>query len=174
RRRRVARGRLSHRRAGRRRPSRSVRRVPLLPPRERVDVRGVQDEQPRSGRLRGVRTRARRERAPRHVRRARARERRGRVRRGAAQAVITGGGAAVLPWAAATIRDGGLVHYFAGGGGDALPLALDTLYKRELTLSATYSSSPADLAAAFALISAGAVNTDALVTHRLPLDRLDE
>ena len=94
--------------------------------------------------------------------------------RGADHVVVTGGGAAVLPWAAATLRDGGGVHYFAGGGGDALPIPLDTLYKRELTVTATYSSSPADLAAAFALIVGGEVSTEPLVSHRLPLDRVDE
>ena len=94
--------------------------------------------------------------------------------RGADHVVVTGGGAAVLPWIAATVRDGGHIHYFAGGGGDALPLPLDTLYKRELTLTSTYSSSPADLATAFALIAAGDVLTEPLVSHRLPLDRLDE
>ena len=94
--------------------------------------------------------------------------------RGADHVVVTGGGAAVLPWAAAALRDGGGVHYFAGGGGDALPIPLDTLYKRELTVTATYSSSPADLAAAFALIAGGEVSTEPLVSHRLPLDRVDE
>jgi L-iditol 2-dehydrogenase len=94
--------------------------------------------------------------------------------RGADHVIVTGGGTAVLPWAIGVVRDGGSIHYFAGGAGDALPLALDVLYKRELTLTTTYSSSPADLAAAFALIASGEVSTEPLVSHRLPLDRLDE
>jgi L-iditol 2-dehydrogenase len=92
--------------------------------------------------------------------------------RGADHVVITGGGAAVLPWAATVARDGGAIHYFAGGGGDALPLPLETLYHRELTISATYSSSPADLAESFALIAGGAIAVDRLITHRVPLERL--
>jgi L-iditol 2-dehydrogenase len=92
--------------------------------------------------------------------------------RGADHVVITGGGAAVLAWAATAVRDGGAVHYFAGGDGEALPLALHALYTRELTVTATYSASPVELAEAFALIRAGAVVTEPLVTHRLPLDRL--
>ncbi|PYN85460.1 MAG: alcohol dehydrogenase [Candidatus Rokuibacteriota bacterium] len=92
--------------------------------------------------------------------------------RGADLVVLTGGGAAVLPWAAAVARDGGAVHYFAGGGGDALPLPLETLYHRELTITATYSSSPSDLAEAFGLIAGGAVEVDRLITHRVPLERL--
>lgn len=92
--------------------------------------------------------------------------------RGADLVVITGGGASVLSWASSAVRDGGAMHYFAGGAGEGLPLPLDALYKRELTLAATYSSSPADLAAAFALVVAGEIGTDALISHRLPLDRL--
>ena len=94
--------------------------------------------------------------------------------RGADHVMITGGGGSVLPWVSANIRDGGHVHYFAGGGGDALPIALETLYKRELTLMSTYSSSPADLAASFALITGGDIVTEPLFSHRLPLERLDE
>jgi L-iditol 2-dehydrogenase len=94
--------------------------------------------------------------------------------RGADLVVVTGGGAAVLPWATQAVRDGGSIHYFAGGAGDTLPLPLEVLYKRELTLGTTYSSSPADLAAAFAMIAAGEIATETLVSHRLPLDRLEE
>ena len=94
--------------------------------------------------------------------------------RGADHVVVTGGGAAVLPWAVETLRDGGAVHYFAGGDGGGLPLALATLYHRELTVTATYSSSPATLQRAFWLIAAGKVDVSGLISHRLPLARLAE
>jgi len=94
--------------------------------------------------------------------------------RGADHVVVTAGGADVLPWAAAVLRDGGAVHYFAGGPGEALPLPLATLYHRELTVTSTYSSSPATLARAFWLLAAGKVEADGLITHRLPLERLAE
>jgi L-iditol 2-dehydrogenase len=94
--------------------------------------------------------------------------------RGADHVMITGGATAVLPWAVDAARDGGEIHYFAGGPGDALPVALETLYHRELTLATTYSSSPATLARAFWLIAAGKVDVEGLVTHRLPLERLAE
>ncbi|HEX5815638.1 MAG TPA: alcohol dehydrogenase catalytic domain-containing protein, partial [Methylomirabilota bacterium] len=87
--------------------------------------------------------------------------------RGADHVVITGGGATVLPWSVESLRDGGAVHYFAGGGGDALPVSLAALYHRELTVTATYSSSPATLSRAFWLIAAGKVEVAGLVTHRL-------
>jgi L-iditol 2-dehydrogenase len=94
--------------------------------------------------------------------------------RGADHVVVTAGGAGVLPWAAQIVRDGGGIHYFAGGGGDSLPLPLETLYHRELTVTSTYSSSPADLVAAFGLLAGGEVSVDGLITHRLPLERLEE
>jgi L-iditol 2-dehydrogenase len=94
--------------------------------------------------------------------------------RGADHVVITGGGAGVLPWSVESVRDGGAVHYFAGGGGDALPVSLAALYHRELTVTSTYSSSPATLSRAFWLVAAGKVEVAGLVTHRLPLARLAE
>ena len=103
---------------------------------------------------------------------ATAAQRRASDGRGADQVIVTGGGTEVLPWAAEILRDGGAVHSCAGGAGAALPLRLETLYHRELTLTATYSSSPADLAEAFALLTAGAIRVDRLVTHRVSLGRL--
>lgn len=94
--------------------------------------------------------------------------------RGADVVIVTAGGAPVLPAAAARVRDGGTVHYFAGGAGDTLPLSLAAVYHRELTLTATYSSSPAELAEAFDLLASGRVRVEGLVSHRLPLGRLGE
>ena len=94
--------------------------------------------------------------------------------RGADCVLITGGGGAVLPAAAARVRDGGTIHYFAGGGGESLPLPLAALYHRELTITSTYSSSPAELAEAFDLLADGRVRVDGLISHRLPLERLGE
>jgi L-iditol 2-dehydrogenase len=94
--------------------------------------------------------------------------------RGADHVIVTGGAAKVLSWAVRNVRDGGSIHYFAGGPGDDLPVPLETLYHRELTLTTTYSSSPADLAEAFRMITTGVVRVDGLYTHRLPLARLAE
>lgn len=94
--------------------------------------------------------------------------------RGADQVFVTGGGAGVLPWAASLARDGGQVHFFAGGEDGTLPVELAALYRRELTLTATYSSSPATLGRAFWLLAAGKVEVERLFTHRLSLERLGE
>jgi L-iditol 2-dehydrogenase len=94
--------------------------------------------------------------------------------RGADLVIVTAGGAAALPAAAEHVRDGGTVHYFAGGAGESLPLSLGALYHRELTLTATYSSSPAELEEAFALLAGARIRVDGLISHRLPLGRLSE
>ena len=94
--------------------------------------------------------------------------------RGVDCVLITAGGAAVLPAASARVRDGGTLHYFAGGAGEALPLPLATLYQRELTVSSTYSSSPAELTEAFDLLVQRRVRVEGLISHRLPLHRLGE
>jgi len=94
--------------------------------------------------------------------------------RGADHVVLTGGGSDVLPWAVEVARDGGVLHCFAGGAGEVLPIALGTLYHRELTVMSHYSSSPATLSRAFWLLAAGKVEVDGLITHRVPLERLAE
>ncbi len=94
--------------------------------------------------------------------------------RGADHVIVTGGATPALEWAVRVVRDGGSIHAFAGGPGDALPVALETLYHRELTVTTTYSSSPGTLARAFWLIAAGKVDVEGLVSHRLPLERLAE
>lgn len=76
--------------------------------------------------------------------------------------------AKALDW----VRDGGAIHLFAGEGEAVLPVG--ALYHRELTLTATYSASPQDLAEAFALLGEGAVRVAELVSHRIPLERLQE
>jgi L-iditol 2-dehydrogenase len=94
--------------------------------------------------------------------------------RGADAIVLTAGGAGVLPWAVGRVRDGGALHYFAGDEPATLPIALDALYHRELTVTATYSSSPEELAEAFRLLETGTVSVDGLVSHRLSLAFLAE
>ncbi|HZS33740.1 MAG TPA: alcohol dehydrogenase catalytic domain-containing protein [Methylomirabilota bacterium] len=92
--------------------------------------------------------------------------------RGADLVLLTTGAPAVVRAALGWVRDGGAVHLFVGEGEGPLPVG--DLYRRELTLTGTYSSSPADLAEAFELIRTGAVQVAPLCSHRLPLDRLAE
>jgi L-iditol 2-dehydrogenase len=92
--------------------------------------------------------------------------------RGADCVLLTVGAPALVREAFGWARDGGAVHLFVGEGEG--PLAIGELYHRELTLTATYSSSPADLAEAFELVTGGGVRVAELCSHRLPLERLDE
>ena len=69
--------------------------------------------------------------------------------------ISTVGAPAVVRQAMGWVRDGGAVHLFVEEGEGSLPVG--ELYHRELTLTATYSSSPADLAEAFGLVSAGRI-----------------
>lgn len=92
--------------------------------------------------------------------------------RGADCAILTVGAPAVVREALARVRDGGAVHLFVGEGEGPIPVG--ELYHRELTLTATYSSSPADLAEAFELIVTGAVRVAELCSHRVPLEALPE
>ena len=90
--------------------------------------------------------------------------------RGADVVVLAAPAPALVRAALGWVRDGGAVHLFVGEGEGPLPFG--EIYKRELTLTATYSSSPADLAEAFDLIRSGAVRVDELCSHRVPLERL--
>jgi len=92
--------------------------------------------------------------------------------RGAACVLLTAGAPAIVRQAIGWVRDGGAVHLFVGEGVGPLPVG--EMYTRELTLTSTYSSSPADLAEAFLLVTTGAVRVAELSTHRLPLERLEE
>jgi L-iditol 2-dehydrogenase len=92
--------------------------------------------------------------------------------RGADCVLLTVGAPALVREAFGWARDGGAVHLFVGEGEGPLPVG--ELYHRELTLTATYSSSPADLAEAFELVTGGGVRVAELCSHRLPLERLDE
>jgi threonine dehydrogenase-like Zn-dependent dehydrogenase len=90
--------------------------------------------------------------------------------RGADVAVLAAGSPGLVRAALDWVRDGGALHLFVGEG--EAPLPLGELYRRELTLTATYSSSPADLTEAFDLIRQGAVRVAELCSHRVPLERL--
>jgi L-iditol 2-dehydrogenase len=92
--------------------------------------------------------------------------------RGADVVVLTAAAPSLVRAAFGWVRDGGAVHLFVGEG--EAPLPVGEIYKRELTLTATYSSSPADLAEAFGLIRSGAVRVAELCSHRVPLERLAE
>ncbi|HXR66789.1 MAG TPA: alcohol dehydrogenase catalytic domain-containing protein [Ktedonobacteraceae bacterium] len=93
--------------------------------------------------------------------------------RGVDAAIITAPGARPFLTALASVRKGGILNVFAAHSG-SVPLDLELLYKQELTLNSTYSSSPADLPLALDLLASRQVRVDSLISHRLPLARFAE
>jgi L-iditol 2-dehydrogenase len=94
--------------------------------------------------------------------------------RGADVAFITAGGSLAMSEAIGLLRPGGSVHIFAASPVQVTALDVGALYSRELMVTATYSSSPADLRAAFDLLAAGIASVEGFISHRLPLERFAE
>ena len=89
--------------------------------------------------------------------------------------VLTVVNARILDGAQRAVRAGGRINIFAGAtDGPRLAVDLVDLYHRELTVVSTYSSTPATLAEAFALLADRRVRVSPLISHRLPLDAFDE
>lgn len=93
--------------------------------------------------------------------------------RGADAAILTVPGARPFGTALACTRLGGMLTLFAAQP-EFVPVDLETLYHRELTVSSTYSSSPPDLQLALDLLASGQVRVNELISHRLPLERFAE
>ena len=73
--------------------------------------------------------------------------------------------------AADSLAPGGMLCMYAPPHpGSPVPLDGTSLFFRELSVTASYSAGPRDMRAALALLCEGAVQAEALVTHRLPLE----
>ena len=69
----------------------------------------------------------------------------------------------------------GVVQLFAPPPpGKMVGLDLGAVFWREVTIQSTYSAGPLDTRDALALIAAGAVDVDTIVSHRLPLSEVRE
>ncbi len=93
--------------------------------------------------------------------------------RGADSIIITVPGARPFIQALAGVRKGGSIHIFAAHTG-VVPVDIETLYQRELSIISTYSSSPEDLRIALDLLASGRVCVGQLISHRLPLEQFHE
>ncbi|HEY0757308.1 MAG TPA: alcohol dehydrogenase catalytic domain-containing protein [Ktedonobacteraceae bacterium] len=93
--------------------------------------------------------------------------------RGADAAIITAPGLRPFQTALAGVRKGGMLNIFAAHTG-SVHFDLETLYQQELTVSSTYSSSPAQLPLALDLLATRQVQVTGLISHRLPLERFSE
>lgn len=94
--------------------------------------------------------------------------------RGADLVVFTAGGAPVFQGAMDWVRDGGALNLFASLSDAPVPVSLDGLYHREITVFSSYSPSPEDLVTAHRYLCEQKVRVAPLITHRLPLEQLNE
>jgi len=73
------------------------------------------------------------------------------------------------------IRDGGKIIIFAGAiNKEIAKININELYKREISIIGSYSSSPKHLSQALELISDKDINVKNLITHRLPLEEIEK
>jgi len=94
--------------------------------------------------------------------------------RGVDVTIITAGGSRAIQQALGLVRAGGTLNLFACPPGLVAAVDLSAVYHQELTITASYSSSPADLRRALELLSTGKVLVASLISHRLPLDQFHE
>jgi L-iditol 2-dehydrogenase len=90
-------------------------------------------------------------------------------------AILTAVSATMLEAVISVLRAGGKINIFADAG-DAGRMAIDlsAFYRRELSLTATYSATPVELGEAIQLLASGQVRTFPLISHRFDLSRFDE
>jgi L-iditol 2-dehydrogenase len=93
--------------------------------------------------------------------------------RGADAILLTAPGTRPFMQALASVCKGGTINIFAAHEG-AAPISLETIYKQELTIISSYSSSPEDLRIARDLLVSRKVRVDGLISHRLPLEQFHE
>ena len=95
--------------------------------------------------------------------------------RGVDLAVLTVANAATFAQALGMLRDGGTILIFGAKPGDPpATTELWELYRREIRVISSYSSAPADLHESLELLRRPGFALERLVTHQLPLERIDE
>lgn len=95
--------------------------------------------------------------------------------RGADQVFVTTAHPAAIALGIEVAGPGGVVQLFAPPEpGTPVPVDLGAAWFREVSITATYSAGPLDTRDALAMLAAGDVNADLVVSHRLPLERAAE
>jgi len=95
--------------------------------------------------------------------------------RGADVTIEAAGARAAWLTALDVVRKGGRVLWFGGlPGGTEIPLDATRVHYDELTLLGPYHLVPRDCYRALRLIEAGVIDCASLITHELPLERLEE
>jgi L-iditol 2-dehydrogenase len=95
--------------------------------------------------------------------------------RGVDLAVVATGHPLVTRQATELVRRGGTVNLFGlPEAGSRLDADLQDLYLRGIRLVPSYATTESDIAEVHRLVTAGALSLGDLVTHRVPLERIDE
>lgn len=90
-------------------------------------------------------------------------------------AILTAVSGQILEAMLGALRDGGRINLFADANGTTHhPVDLSALWRRELSLVTTYSTTPVELGEAIGHLACGAVQVLPLVTHRFDLTRFEE
>lgn len=90
-------------------------------------------------------------------------------------AILTAVSASMVEAALSVLCAGGKINLFADAG-EAGRMAVDlgVFYRQELSLTATYSSTPVELKEAIRLLASGQIRTSPLISHRFDLSRFAE
>ncbi|VUZ84234.1 alcohol dehydrogenase [Candidatus Methylomirabilis lanthanidiphila] len=90
-------------------------------------------------------------------------------------AILTAVSASMVQAVLGILRAGGTINLFADAGDvGRMPIDLSLFYRRELSLTATYSATPVELEEALQLLTSGQIRTAPLISHRLDLSRFAE
>ena len=89
--------------------------------------------------------------------------------------IVATGATPALKQAWECVDRGGTILFFAPSEPEyELPMPFNKLWADEVSVVTTYAAAPPDIKAAMQLIRTGQVEVKDLVTHRLPLDRVQE
>ncbi|KAB2959674.1 MAG: alcohol dehydrogenase catalytic domain-containing protein [Candidatus Methylomirabilis oxygeniifera] len=90
-------------------------------------------------------------------------------------AILTAVNASMVEAALGALRAGGTINLFADAGeAGRMTIDLGIFYRRELSLTATYSSTPVELKEAIRLLASRRIRTAPLISHRFDLSRFAE
>ncbi len=91
--------------------------------------------------------------------------------RGADHVIVSTAALPAIEQGIRSVDDGGTVLLFAPTApGVELPVDLNDLWSRQVTITTSYAASPADLAAALEVIRSGRVEVQSMVTHKFGLE----
>jgi L-iditol 2-dehydrogenase len=85
--------------------------------------------------------------------------------------VSTGAPQAIQQGFKAVDRGGTILFFAPSDPGAKIDMPFNELWRQEITMTSAYAGSPRDIQKAIELVSSGKINVDAMITHRLPLEK---